>query len=72
MLDEYAVLARNFCFDKSFIITSEGKMGIVPSETRAHVTIFVIPGGDVPSNVRQQGSGWAFVGESLRGRADEW
>lgn len=64
MPEEYAMLARNFLFDRSFIITSRGRMGIGPSETRVRDTISVVPGGDVPYIIRQKGSGWTFVGES--------
>ena len=62
--EKYAALARNFCFGRSFIITSRGKMGIGPLNTLANDTVSIIPGGNVPYILRRQGSGWKFVGES--------
>ncbi|PVH70822.1 HET domain-containing protein [Cadophora sp. DSE1049] len=62
--EEYAALARNYCFNRSFIITSAGRMGIGPSDTRVGDTVAVIFGGGVPYIIRPQGASWAFVGES--------
>jgi hypothetical protein len=62
--EEYSALVGNFCFDRSFVTTSKGRMGIGPSDTRVGDTVSVIPGGGVPYIMRQNGSGWALVGES--------
>ena len=63
-LEEYAALAGNYCFNRSFMITSAGQMGIGLSDTRIGDTVSVIRGGGVPYIIRQQGASWAFVGES--------
>ena len=63
-LEEYAALAANYCFNRSFIITSAGQMGIGPSDTRIGDTVSVILGGGVPYIIRRHGASWAFVGES--------
>ncbi|KAI1847110.1 hypothetical protein JX266_006985 [Neoarthrinium moseri] len=62
--EEYAVLVRNFCFHRSFYVTSTGRMGLGPSDTRVGDIVCVIPGGDVPYVIRQNGSQWCLVGES--------
>lgn len=61
--DEYAALAQNFCFNRSFIITSAGRMGIGPYDTRVGDTVSVILGGGVPYIIRNQEARWEFVGE---------
>ncbi|KAF3804702.1 hypothetical protein GCG54_00012191 [Colletotrichum gloeosporioides] len=61
---EYAALAVNYCFDRSFLVTSSGRMAIGPSETQVRDTIAVVPGSGVPYVIRQRGSSWALVGES--------
>jgi len=61
--NEYAALAQNFCFNKSFIMTSAGRMGIGPYDTRAGDTVSVILGGGVPYIIRNQEAHWEFVGE---------
>ncbi|RDW58633.1 heterokaryon incompatibility protein-1 [Coleophoma cylindrospora] len=62
--EEYAALARNFCFDRSFIITATGCMGIGPSNTFIGDTVTIILGGGVPYIIRPKGASWVFVGES--------
>ncbi|KAI6080438.1 HET domain-containing protein [Hypoxylon rubiginosum] len=62
--EQYMTLARNYCFNRSFFITSAGKMGIGPSDTRVGDIISVILGGGVPYVIRKQASQWLFVGES--------
>jgi len=60
----YASLARNFCYNRSFVITSNGQMGIGPSGARVGDTVAIIPGSGVPYVLRYQGSSWIFIGES--------
>jgi hypothetical protein len=60
----YEALARNLCFDRAFITTLEGKMGIAPSNTQAGDSILVLDGGGVPYVARRHGEQWLFVGES--------
>jgi hypothetical protein len=62
--ESYASLASNFCFNRSFIVTSNGRMGIGPAGTRSGHSIAVIFGGGVPYVLLEQESGWLFVGES--------
>src|SRR5207253_1498391 len=59
--EKYVLLAQNFCFGRSFIITSGGDMGIGPLNTHVNDMISIIPGGDVPYVLRRQGSIWRFV-----------
>ncbi|KAH7126549.1 HET domain-containing protein [Dactylonectria estremocensis] len=61
---EYAVLAGTYCFNRCFLVTSTGNMGIGPSDTQVGDTISVILGGGVPSVLRRSGTRWVFVGES--------
>ncbi|KAI1397309.1 hypothetical protein F4819DRAFT_472441 [Hypoxylon fuscum] len=61
---KYAALAQNFCFNRSFMITKEKRMGIGPSDTAVGDVVAVIPGGAVPYITRQGEAGWTFVGES--------
>ncbi|KAI1082001.1 heterokaryon incompatibility protein-domain-containing protein [Whalleya microplaca] len=61
----YAALARNFCFNRSFFVTWSGKMGIGPSATREGDHVAVMLGGGVPYVLREEGKGYAFVGESF-------
>ncbi|PQE12520.1 Heterokaryon incompatibility protein [Rutstroemia sp. NJR-2017a BBW] len=62
--EQFAALACNYCFNRSFMITSAGRMGIGPSDTHLGDTIAIIFGGGVPYVMRNQGSAWVFVGES--------
>jgi hypothetical protein len=62
--DEYAALARNFCYSRCFFITLAGRMGIGPSDSKVNDIIAVIPGGGVPYIIRPEGSDWLLVGES--------
>ncbi|KAL4725655.1 hypothetical protein ACLX1H_007805 [Fusarium chlamydosporum] len=60
---QYVNLASNYCFFRSFIVSSTGKMGLGPSETRVGDSICVLFGGGVPYVVRSQGTKKALVGE---------
>jgi hypothetical protein len=62
--ESYASLAGNFCFNRSLVVTSNGRMGIGPEGTRPGDFIAVIFGGGVPYILRKQESGYLFVGES--------
>ncbi|OBS22686.1 hypothetical protein FPOA_09018 [Fusarium poae] len=62
--EDYIALVRNFCYDRSFIITTQGRMGIVPSSTCHGDTVSVILGGGVPYIIRADGNYWNLVGES--------
>lgn len=62
--EEYAVLARNYCFNRCFIMTSAGRMGIGPSDTCVGDTVAITFGGGVPYIIRPRGASWDFVGES--------
>ncbi|KLU91742.1 hypothetical protein MAPG_10691 [Magnaporthiopsis poae ATCC 64411] len=62
---EYEALARSYCFNRSFITTSGGRMGIGPSETEVGDTVSVILGGGVPYITRRRRTDcWLFVGEA--------
>jgi hypothetical protein len=61
---ENTALARNYCFNRCFIITLAGRMGIEPSDTRIGDTIAIIFGRGEPYIIRPRGASWAFVGES--------
>jgi hypothetical protein len=60
----YAALASNFCFGRNFILTHGGHIGIAPLDTSAGDVVAVLFGGGVPYILRQQGTGFLFVGES--------
>lgn len=60
----YAALAGNFCLNRKFVVTREGRMGIGPTGTQPGDLISVIFGGGVPYILRMQESGFLFVGES--------
>ncbi|RFN45476.1 het-6-heterokaryon incompatibility protein [Fusarium flagelliforme] len=70
--ERYEALVRNFCFDRAFVTTSEGRMGIAPSNTQVGDVILVIPGGGVPYIARPLGQYWLFVGESYVDGLMEW
>ncbi|KAM4068138.1 heterokaryon incompatibility protein [Hirsutella rhossiliensis] len=72
--ESYISLATNFCFNRNFIITLGGRMGIAPQATRREDLVFVIFGGGVPYIIRKQRGDSLFVGESyidglMRGEA---
>ncbi|KAK7959733.1 uncharacterized protein PG986_004587 [Apiospora aurea] len=50
----YVALARNFCFNRTFLITTDGKMGLGPSAAQSGDTVAVISGGGVPFVLRSQ------------------
>lgn len=62
--DSYAALASNFCLNRKFIVTFEGRMGIGPTGTQSGDLVFVLFGGGVPYILRTCESGFLFVGES--------
>ncbi|EXU98173.1 heterokaryon incompatibility protein [Metarhizium robertsii] len=62
--EKYAVLACTYCFNRCFLVTSTGNIGIGPSDTRVGDCVAVILGGGVPYIIRRRGSEWTFVGES--------
>jgi hypothetical protein len=74
----YLSLARNFCHNRSFVVTSSGRIGISPLGTRPGDIVSVIFGGGVPYTIREDGDKFLFVGESyiyglMRGEAvREW
>lgn len=61
--EKYVNLASNYCFFRSFIVSSTGKMGLRPSDTRVGDNICVLFGGGVPYVVRSQGTMVELVGE---------
>ncbi|KAI6752348.1 hypothetical protein HG530_013717 [Fusarium avenaceum] len=61
--EEYAFLACNYCFNRSFLVASTGNIGIGPSDTQVGDCISVILGGDVPYVIRNDWTWWSFVGE---------
>ncbi|TLS20637.1 uncharacterized protein PpBr36_11062 [Pyricularia pennisetigena] len=46
--DRYKMLAANYCFKRSFILTSTGRLGIGPETTDPGDVVSVILGGGVP------------------------
>ncbi|ETS76029.1 hypothetical protein PFICI_12973 [Pestalotiopsis fici W106-1] len=62
----FAAIAQNFCFNRSFIITSAGRMGLGPSDSRLGDIIAIIPGSGVPLIMRRLSNDphWLLVGES--------
>lgn len=61
----YIALCNNFCFNRSFLITAKGKLGIGPAGTQVDDGIAVLCGGGVPYVLRAQKDGYfSFVGES--------
>ena len=63
-VESYASLAGNFCFNRSFIITANARMGIGPTGTRIGDVVTVLFGGSVPYVLRKQRDGYLFIGES--------
>ncbi|KAH7088077.1 HET domain-containing protein [Paraphoma chrysanthemicola] len=74
----YLSLARNFCHNRSFVVTENGRVGIGPLGTRPGDLVAVIFGGGVPYIIRQEGSSFLVVGETyiyglMSGEAiEEW
>ncbi|KAF5716505.1 het-6-heterokaryon incompatibility [Fusarium globosum] len=62
--EDYVALVWNFCFDRSFITTANGRIGIAPSNTCRGDTVAVILGGGVPYIIRSSGEHWNLVGEA--------
>ncbi|KAI6355492.1 hypothetical protein MCOR31_011188 [Pyricularia oryzae] len=66
LADRYKAFAANYCFRRSFILTSTGRMGIGPETTDSGDVVSVILGGGVPYILRgsKDGKTFAVVGES--------
>lgn len=62
--EHYIVLARNYCFNRCFILTDSGMMGLGPSDTHENDHVSAILGGDVPYIIRRSSTQWVFVGEA--------
>lgn len=60
----YVAMSLNFCFQRSFFITSEGRMGIGPPKTQPEDKVAVLLGGGVTYILREQESSWSLIGES--------
>ncbi|KAI0535421.1 HET domain-containing protein [Xylaria digitata] len=60
----YTALASNFCLNRKFIVTLEGRMGIAPMKALLDDLVFVIFGGGVPYILRAHKNGFLFVGQS--------
>lgn len=60
----FMTLARNFCFNRQFFVTSGQRMGIGPSGVQPGDCVAVIFGGGVPCVLRRRDKGFSFVGES--------
>lgn len=62
--DQFGVLVGKACHEREFFVTSHGRMGLCPRDTRAGDLIVVLYGGSVPYVLRKAGeNGWRFVGE---------
>lgn len=65
--ENYVSLARIFCYNRVFFITSNGQMGIGPSDSAIGDTVAVMFGGGVPYLMRphrKASNAWQLVGES--------
>ncbi|UKZ88666.1 uncharacterized protein TrAFT101_004410 [Trichoderma asperellum] len=64
--DLYVALARNFCLNRTFAVTSHRRLGIAPAGTREGDEIAVISGGEVPYVLRRLDgdTSYHFIGES--------
>lgn len=60
----YVALARNFCFGRSLLITTSGKMGLGPASTSPGDSVCVLYGGGVPYILRRHLCSWELVGDS--------
>ncbi|KAK1450367.1 hypothetical protein CMEL01_07703 [Colletotrichum melonis] len=56
--DYYKSLVHNYGFDRAFMVTTDGRMGIGPSNIRQGDAVVVLAGGDVPYCVRKEGDCW--------------
>ncbi|UQC86202.1 uncharacterized protein CLUP02_11702 [Colletotrichum lupini] len=59
--DYYKSLVHNYGFDRAFLVTADGRMGIGPSNIRQGDAVVVLAGGDVPYCVRKEGDCWLLV-----------
>jgi hypothetical protein len=62
--EHFVTLATNYCFNRSFFMTSCGRMGIGPSDASENDHCSVLLGGGVAYVIRQKSSDWVFVGEA--------
>lgn len=62
--EAYEALAANYCFNRTFILTLDGKMGIGPIDSRPGDNVVLLYGGQIPYIIRKRESSWEFLGES--------
>lgn len=62
--EAYEALAANYCFNRTFILTLDGKLGIGPIDSRPGDNVVLLYGGQIPYIIRKRESGWEFLGES--------
>ena len=62
--DTFAALSQNFYFQRSFFVTSKGRMGIGPPATRFGDDVAILFGGGVPYILRKEENSSMFIGES--------
>lgn len=74
----YASLARNFCLNRRFFITSNSHLGVGPRWTQKGDLVCVLFGGGVPYVLSPKGKNYTFIGQSyvhglMEGQAiDAW
>lgn len=62
--EAYAALAANYCFNRTFVITLAGKMGIGPIDSQSGDNVAILYGGQIPYIIRRREPDWALLGES--------
>lgn len=62
--EAYLALARNYCLNRRFFITSSGRLGVGPRWTRKGDLVCVLLGGGVPYVLSPKGKYHTFIGES--------
>ncbi|KAF7540999.1 hypothetical protein G7054_g930 [Neopestalotiopsis clavispora] len=60
----YEALARNFCFGRCLVLTSNYGMGLAPVNARAGDVVSVLYGSGVPYILRKGTEHWEFIGDS--------
>lgn len=71
-------LARNYCYNRAFFVTANGRIGIGPAGSRSGDKVAVLFVGGVPYILRPRRSSYTLVGEAyvnglMEGQAvDNW
>lgn len=60
----YAKAINNVCYNRKFIVTRGGRIGVGPKDLKVHDHVCLVPGSAVPLVLRKNGVFWRLIGDA--------